>query len=259
MVRFGKREFCLCTGLRFNRLSEIALREYEVVSDGIHARYFQGRKKVVIAELKAQFMVEYFERPHDALKLALVLFAKWVLFGQDDRNQVSYWLFSLVEDVKAFNNFEWGYYIFKMSLHYIHLGFKLTGILELLPTERELQKYYWRYIDVDLSEGPSGSRVWVTRLSNPTRGSAGQATDDDGGGSEVGDDDQRQDEQDWQDAKGCINDMVDDDERLYQKNMHGDDISDIDSSNLPIVLCADLSSLELAGPLEVALTPALAV
>ncbi|KAK1591340.1 hypothetical protein Q3G72_006097 [Acer saccharum] len=65
-VRFGKREFCLCTGLKFGCLSDIPSREYEVVPDGIHAR---------------------------------------VLFGQNDQNQVAYWMFSLVEDVQAFNNF----------------------------------------------------------------------------------------------------------------------------------------------------------
>ncbi|KAK1548852.1 hypothetical protein Q3G72_030602 [Acer saccharum] len=130
-ARFGKREFCLCTGLKFGRLSDIPSREYEVVPGGIHARYFQGRKKVVIADLKAPFMAEDFDRPHDALKLALLLFANRVLCGQDDRNQVAYWMFSLVEDVQAFNNFAWGHYVFKMTLHYIHQGFKLHPVLRL--------------------------------------------------------------------------------------------------------------------------------
>ncbi|KAK3225461.1 hypothetical protein Dsin_005323 [Dipteronia sinensis] len=39
-VKFGKREFYLCTGLKFGRLSDIASREYEVAPGGIHARYF---------------------------------------------------------------------------------------------------------------------------------------------------------------------------------------------------------------------------
>ncbi|KAK1548823.1 hypothetical protein Q3G72_026138 [Acer saccharum] len=137
-ARFGKREFCLCTGLKFGRLSDIPSREYEVVPGGIYARYFQGRKKVVIADLKAPFMAEDFDRPHDALKLALLLFANRVLFGQDDRNQVAYWMFSLVEDVQAFNNFAWGHYVFKMTLHYIRQGFKLTGLPELVPIKHEL-------------------------------------------------------------------------------------------------------------------------
>ncbi|KAI9193846.1 hypothetical protein LWI28_000636 [Acer negundo] len=55
-VRFGKRELCICTGLKFDRLSDIPSREYEAVPGGIHTRYFQGRKKVVIADLKAPFI-----------------------------------------------------------------------------------------------------------------------------------------------------------------------------------------------------------
>ncbi|KAI9175012.1 hypothetical protein LWI28_026196 [Acer negundo] len=80
-VRFGKRDFSISTGMKFSRLFDIPSREYEVVLGGIHARYFQERKKVVIADLKVPFMAEGFERPHDALKLALLLFANRVLFG----------------------------------------------------------------------------------------------------------------------------------------------------------------------------------
>ncbi|KAK0594795.1 hypothetical protein LWI29_000610 [Acer saccharum] len=257
-ARFGKREFCLCTGLKFGRLSDIPSREYEVVPGGIHARYFQGRKKVVIADLKAPFMAEDFDRPHDALKLALLLFANRVLFGQDDRNQVAYWMFSLVEDVQAFNNFAWGHYVFKMTLHYIRQGFKvpadplgpttrynlygfiwalqfwaaeaipvmrnkcgkligdpngapryrkycfkqrgsgmvnawteaetsgkLTGLPELVPTEHELQKHYWRDIDVDLSEGPQWKPSGSNEDEEPTRGSAGRGRKLTAGGEDL--------------------------------------------------------------------------
>ncbi|KAK0594290.1 hypothetical protein LWI29_025680 [Acer saccharum] len=143
-ARFGKREFCLCTGLKFGRLSDIPSREYEVVPGGIHARYFQGRKKVVIADLKAPFMSEDFDRPHDALKLALLLFANRVLFGQDDRNQI-------------LDN-----YISSIIL-------QLTGLPELVPTEHELQKHYWRDIDVDLSEGPQWKPSGSNEDEEPTK------------------------------------------------------------------------------------------
>ncbi|KAK0570868.1 hypothetical protein LWI29_007685 [Acer saccharum] len=479
-ARFGKREFCLCTGLKFGRLSDIPSREYEVVPGGIHTRYFQGKKKVVIADLKAPFMAEDFNRPHDALKLALLLFANRVLFGQDDRNQVAYWMFSLVEDVQAFNNFAWGHYIFKMTLHYIRQGFKvpadplgpttrynlyrfiwalqfwaaeaipvmhnkcgkligdpngvpryrkycfkqrgsgmvnawteaetngkLTGLPELVPTEHELQKHYWRDIDVDLSEGPQWKPSGSNEDKEPTKrkrrprektnggrtgsfppsadhsvhsldqGAAGpvddarqedfcqreglngsgrhsvghttdelevpqqfvgpevlervlnavnailervrsivheemgadrvrnivskglrreieglrqmlgfqvrdgnlgdqpqhvgsgehteeglggdQATYNDGVGYKEGDDDERQDDIDWQDDSGCVYDRVNDDQLHYEKHVCVDDISDLEESNLPLVLCEDLLSLERSGGLEVAATPSLAL
>ncbi|KAK0608706.1 hypothetical protein LWI29_034838 [Acer saccharum] len=420
-ARFGKREFCLCTGLKFGRLSDIPSREYEVVPGGIHARYFQGRKKVVITDLKAPFMAEDFDRPHDALKLALLLFANRVLFGQDDRNQVAYWMFSLVEDVQAFNNFAWGHYVFKMTLHYIRQGFKvpadplgpttrynLYGFIwalqfwaaEAIPAMRNkcgkligdpngvprYRKYCFKqrgsgmvnawteaetsgkgsfpqpadhpvhsldqgaaapvddarqedFCQREASNGrgrhsvghttdelevprqfvgpkvlervlnemnaiPERVRSFVheemgaDRVRNivneglrreieglrrmlgfqvrddisgdqPQRVGSGehaeeglggdQATYNDGAGYEEGDDDERQDDQDWQDDSGCVYDRVNDDQLHYEKHVCVDDISDLDESNLPLVLCEDLLSLERAGGLEVAATPSLAL
>ncbi|KAK3198058.1 hypothetical protein Dsin_021473 [Dipteronia sinensis] len=107
--------------------------------------------------------------------MALVLFANNILFGQDYRRQVTYWLLSLVEDIEAFSLFPWGHYVFKMTLHYIRISFKvpepmgparrynlygfiwgvqLTGLPEISPTRMELKEDYWLGIDDDLSEGP---------------------------------------------------------------------------------------------------------
>ncbi|KAK2633777.1 hypothetical protein Ddye_028569 [Dipteronia dyeriana] len=47
MVRLVAREFCLCTGLKFCELTDIFSREYEVVTDGIHFRYFDGSHLLV--------------------------------------------------------------------------------------------------------------------------------------------------------------------------------------------------------------------
>ncbi|KAK2638257.1 hypothetical protein Ddye_026052 [Dipteronia dyeriana] len=55
----------------------------------------------------------------DGLKMALVLFANNILFGQDYQRQVEYWLMSLVEDIHAFNSFPREHYVFKMILHYL--------------------------------------------------------------------------------------------------------------------------------------------
>ncbi|KAK0576144.1 hypothetical protein LWI29_012617 [Acer saccharum] len=411
-ARFGKREFCLCMGLKFGRLSDIPSREYELVPGGIHARYFQGRKKVVIADLKAPFMAEDFDRPHDALKLALLLFANRVLFGQDDRNQVAYWMFSLVEDVQAFNNFTWGHYVFKMTLHYIRQGFKVLADPLRLTTRYNLYGFIWALqwkpsgsnedeeptkrkrrprektnggrrvrarVDTtdrtdtvlpdiqrsndglgffpqpadhpihSLDQGAAGpvddarQEDFYQREGSNGRGrhSVGHTTDElevprqfvgpevlervlnavnaipehvrsivheemgadrvrnivneglrreieglrrmlgfqrvgsgehaeeglggdqasynDRAGYEEGDDDERQDDQDWQDDSGCVYDRVNDDQLHYEKHVCVDDISELDESNLPLVLCEDLFSLERAGGLEVAATPSLAL
>ena len=39
-VRLGKREFCLCTGLKFSVLPDIFLRDYVPMPDRIHIRYY---------------------------------------------------------------------------------------------------------------------------------------------------------------------------------------------------------------------------
>ena len=86
-----------------------------------------------------------------------------------------------------------------------------------------------------------------------------QAFDGEGGSYEVGDDDERQDDQDWQDDRGCVYDRVNDDQLHYAKHVCGDDISDLNETNLPLVLCEGSSSLERAGGLEVAAAPSLAL
>lgn len=47
--------------------------------------------------------------------------------------------------------------------------FQLTGIPELVPTERELQKDYYRDIDVDLSKGPQWKPSGSNEAEEPTK------------------------------------------------------------------------------------------
>ncbi|KAK3210440.1 hypothetical protein Dsin_015146 [Dipteronia sinensis] len=70
--------------------------------------------------------------------MALVLFANNILFGQDYRRQVTYWLLSLVEDIEAFNLFPWGHYVFKMTLHYIRIGFKFWAMEAIQSMRKKL-------------------------------------------------------------------------------------------------------------------------
>ena len=61
-----------------------------------------------------------FEHREDPLKIALVLFVGRFLFGANYRKTVSLWLFTLVEDMKQFNSFSWGKFIFQITLHYLN-------------------------------------------------------------------------------------------------------------------------------------------
>ncbi|KAK1562625.1 hypothetical protein Q3G72_014962 [Acer saccharum] len=80
-VRLGKREFCLCTRLKFGVLPDIFLRDYVPVPDGIHIRYFCGQRGLLLQDVLSKFFSGSFKREGDALKMALVLFANNILFG----------------------------------------------------------------------------------------------------------------------------------------------------------------------------------
>ena len=141
-VRLGKREFCLCTGLKFGVLLDIFLKDYVPLPDGIHIRYFNGEGGLLLQDVLNRFMSGSFTEEGDALKMALMLFANNILFGQDYKRQVTYWLMTLVKDIDAFNSFPWGHYVFKMTLHYIRRGFKVPELLG--PTRRyNLYGFVW--------------------------------------------------------------------------------------------------------------------
>ncbi|KAK2658844.1 hypothetical protein Ddye_005377 [Dipteronia dyeriana] len=104
-VRLGKREFCLCTGLQFGVLPDIFLKDYVLVKDGFHMRYFAVDGYLLLDQLLNRFLRGEFDHKGDGLKMALVLIANNNLFTQDYLRQVTYWLMLLVEDIQAFNSF----------------------------------------------------------------------------------------------------------------------------------------------------------
>ena len=89
-VRLGKREFCLYTGLKFGVLSDIFFRNYVLVPDGIHIRYYGGDGGLLLDDVLNTFLSGSFQREGDALKMSLMLFANNILFGHDYMRQVTY-------------------------------------------------------------------------------------------------------------------------------------------------------------------------
>ncbi|KAK2646490.1 hypothetical protein Ddye_021685 [Dipteronia dyeriana] len=124
VAKFMKREFCLVTGLKFGVMSDIFLKTYHVISGGIHDRYFEGDENLLLKHVWEKFMGGQFEKPKDGLKMTPVLIANNVLFGQDLRRKVSLWLFALVKDLKSFDSFPWGSYVYMMTIHYLRQGFR---------------------------------------------------------------------------------------------------------------------------------------
>ncbi|KAI9196299.1 hypothetical protein LWI28_022753 [Acer negundo] len=117
-VRFSKVEFCLITGLKFGELPDTST--YDMVENGIHQRYFEGRDEVEYAELKAVLRIGVFSEQYDAVKLCLLYMLNWILMGLDEREKVPVWQFRLVEDLDAFDGFPWGAHVYRQSIY----GFK---------------------------------------------------------------------------------------------------------------------------------------
>ncbi|KAK4844594.1 hypothetical protein QYF36_022126 [Acer negundo] len=79
-VRFSKIEFCLIIGLKFGELPDTST--YDMVENGIHQRYFEGRNEVEYAELKAVLRIGVFSEQYNAIKLCLLYMLNWILMGQ---------------------------------------------------------------------------------------------------------------------------------------------------------------------------------
>ncbi|KAK2663135.1 hypothetical protein Ddye_001709 [Dipteronia dyeriana] len=178
-ARFGQREFCLVTGLRFGKISKIINTPYVANENGIHKRYWpdEEAEDLKLSTVYDRFVAGNFLEADDSLKMTLFLIVNNVLFGQPFDKKVTPWLFNLVDDLEAFNGFAWGHYVFKMTLHYLRHGFRsrnstkgfgkvtyrLYGFLwaveadvnEVLEaTDDEAQADYWVGVDYNMTEGP---------------------------------------------------------------------------------------------------------
>ncbi|KAI9201464.1 hypothetical protein LWI28_023851 [Acer negundo] len=113
-VRFSKVEFCLITGLKFGVIPDTA--RYDMVENGIHERYFQGRD-IEFEELRAVLRIGIFVEQYDAVKLCLLFMLNWILMGVDERDKVPVWQWRLVEDLDAFDAFPWGAHVYRRSIY----------------------------------------------------------------------------------------------------------------------------------------------
>ncbi|KAK1556954.1 hypothetical protein Q3G72_015150 [Acer saccharum] len=128
-ARFGQREFCLVTGLRFDELSDIINTPYVGNANDIWERYWPGEEghDLKLSIVYDQFLAHNFLEPDNSFKMAFLLIANNVLFGQPYDKKVTNWLFNLVDDLDGFNYFAWGHYVFKMTIHYFRHGFRLRN------------------------------------------------------------------------------------------------------------------------------------
>ncbi|KAL5742388.1 hypothetical protein ACOSP7_029120 [Xanthoceras sorbifolium] len=117
-MRFGKEEFLLCTGLRFGPLPLGIVSHYPASNDGVEQRYF-GKRRIHINKVKLKLEEGNFTRDDDMMKLAYVFFAAHFLLGRERHRTVPGWLWGLVEDLVAFENFPWGTYVYSSTIYWL--------------------------------------------------------------------------------------------------------------------------------------------
>ncbi|KAL5843641.1 hypothetical protein ACOSQ4_009599 [Xanthoceras sorbifolium] len=117
-MRFGKEEFLLCTGLRFGPLPDGIVSHYPASNDGVQQRYF-GKRRIHINKVKLKLEEGNFTRDDDMMKLAYVFFAAHFLLGRERHRTVPGWLWGLVEDLIAFENFPWGTYVYSSTIYWL--------------------------------------------------------------------------------------------------------------------------------------------
>ena len=115
-VRFSKVEFSLITGLKFGDIPNTST--YDMIENGLHQRYFDGRDEIENLQLKRTLRNGGFTNQYDAVKMCLLYMLNWILTGEDERDKVPLWQFRLVEDLDAFDAFPWGAYLYKLSIYH---------------------------------------------------------------------------------------------------------------------------------------------
>ncbi|GJR95370.1 phospholipase-like protein [Tanacetum coccineum] len=109
ILKFGHREFCICTGLKFGHYDLKPFDSALVVP--FRDRVF-GHANITVRHLKEAFDGDEWHNIDDVdvVRLCLVMFVEFVLLGREPKNNAHVHLLALVEDLDAFNQFPWGSY-----------------------------------------------------------------------------------------------------------------------------------------------------
>ncbi|KAL6567801.1 hypothetical protein OROGR_001469 [Orobanche gracilis] len=136
VLRFSRVEFALITGLKFGpaKINPYTLSE-KVSGDSVYARLLEG-KPISPADLRTKFVNKQFKvnkvvvkgTETEYLKLAKVLMASMFVVGLDtNKTKIPTWMWVLVEDDEAWEQFPWG------SLSYQFLIGQINGVKKNIP------------------------------------------------------------------------------------------------------------------------------
>ncbi|KAK0586971.1 hypothetical protein LWI29_015471 [Acer saccharum] len=176
-ARFGREEFCLCSGLNIGTLPEGFQEKEEVSEESILTCYFiDENPSIELLEATFNRLTEPSEGD-DALKMGYLLMVSQ-FFGMDEaQTAIPSWVLSLVEDIDAFESFPWGSYIFDVSpnlspLHNVD-GEKLEKDLnkevveEVEMAEVEKAEVEMAEVEKGVYEGVDACKGLVWTLNHP--------------------------------------------------------------------------------------------
>ncbi|XP_071688819.1 uncharacterized protein [Rutidosis leptorrhynchoides] len=131
-IRFSRREFCLITGFKFSRRTDMAHyipRSYNVETPPIRRRCFPNRKvnsNITITDIQkllydgADFVVS----DDDVVRLAIILIVERAFMGKQGIHVVSKKYLWLVEDFAKLNDYPWGNRIWDATYPVVKDGFQ---------------------------------------------------------------------------------------------------------------------------------------
>ncbi|KAK2652148.1 hypothetical protein Ddye_012004 [Dipteronia dyeriana] len=110
-VRFSKVEFYLMIILRFGVVPDTSL--YAAVENDIHQWYFPRADEVSFKELIVVLTLREFQEAYDVVKHCLIYMLNWILMRVDERFKILVWQFRWMENLAAFNAFQWGAHVYR--------------------------------------------------------------------------------------------------------------------------------------------------
>ncbi|KAL6553653.1 hypothetical protein OROGR_007495 [Orobanche gracilis] len=129
VLRFSRVEFALITGLRFGPTPANfqPYKSHRIPKNSVFTKLL-GNKEVLIAYIRTKFINKKFELKNmevkgtevDYLKMAKVLLASLYVLGLDpNKNKVPEWMWALVENDEAWEEFPWGSYAYQILIQQI--------------------------------------------------------------------------------------------------------------------------------------------
>lgn len=124
-LRFGPREFCLITGLRFGSHHWTQGRADMTFRERVFG-HVQGRVKV--SDLQNVFNRSLDQLSDlDAVRLCLLLLVEVGFMGHDSTSMVDLSYLLLVEDLNSWNSYPWGSHLWKVVYEQLHNALPKTS------------------------------------------------------------------------------------------------------------------------------------